>query len=123
MLGSIRTLELTLVVLQCPERSGARRLVAEEVEPEAMHNIDDLLAAIVKTLLGFLGRRICANVDVVAADGHFLAIHFVHRILLFNEVVCVRDDLVTSNDVLGIHLRQCPIPPAGFRDGLFALTL
>jgi hypothetical protein len=49
-----------------------------------------------------LGRGVGADVDVLAADGNFLAFSLVGGAIDLLEVVRVGDDLVTGNDVLQV---------------------
>lgn len=84
---SKRTLQLTQVVLLRSERPRTGRLVAEEIHPEAMDHVDDLLAGVVDTLLCLFCRRVCANVEVLAAEVDFLAVDLVYCALLFDQVV------------------------------------
>lgn len=48
----------------------------------------------------FLGRRVCADVDVVSALCDLPAVDFVDNVVDFFEGVGIGDDLVAGNDVL-----------------------
>lgn len=102
-----RTLQLRHVVLFGPERPCAGRLITQEVQAETIDDIDDLFAGVVETLFCFLGRGICANVKVLAASGDFLAVDFVYRTLLLDQIVGVGDNLIASDDVLYEHYQHC----------------
>ena len=97
---SQHTLELSLEILLGSKRPRATRLVAQEIQPEAINDVDDLLRSLLERLLLFFGGRICANVDVVGALCDFSAVDFVDDVINFFEVVGVGDDLVTGDDIL-----------------------
>ena len=97
---SQHTLELSLEILLSSERSRATRLVPQEIQPEAINDIDDLFRSLLERLLLFFGGRVCANVDVVGALGDLSAVDFVDDVINFLEIVGVGDDLVTGDDVL-----------------------
>ena len=86
-----------LLGLKCPRPT---RLIAQEVQSEAIDHIDDLFGPFFELLFLFLGRGVCANVDVVSALCDLSAVNFVDNIVDFFEGVGIGDDLVAGNDVL-----------------------
>lgn len=94
---------MTHVVLLCFECSCAGLFITQEVQPETMDDIDDLLASVVDALVGLFGGRVCANVEALTAERHFLTVDFVDGIVFFDEFVSVRDDLIISNNILGVR--------------------
>ena len=97
---SQHTFELSLEILLGSERPRATRLIPQEIQPEAIDDIDDLLRPFLERLLLFFGGRVCANVDVVGALCDLSAVDFVDNVIDFFEIVGVGDDLVTGDDVL-----------------------
>jgi hypothetical protein len=81
-------------------REIALLVEARLIQTEAVDDINDLLRAIFESLLAFLSRRVGANVDVVVANGDFLAVSFVGDAINLLEVVGVGDDLVIGDEVL-----------------------
>lgn len=75
-------------------------LVAQIIQSKAIDYIDDLLDIVVGALVGFFGGRICADVEALAAAGHHLTVDLVDGVVLIDEFVGIRDNLVTGNDVL-----------------------
>ncbi len=71
------------------------------LQPERVDDIDDLLLLVLDVVAAaFFGRGVGADVDVVAADGDFLAVGLVDGAVDFFDVVGVRDELVAGDDVL-----------------------
>lgn len=89
-----RTLQLALEILL--RAKGALHVV----QTESVNNINDLLGCLVECLLHFLGRRVGANVDVLAALGDFLAVDFVDDVVDLLEIPSVGDDFVTRDEIL-----------------------
>ena len=89
-----------------------------------MHNVDDLFRAIIDTLVGLFSRGICADVcrvkqsSVHCSEKNFarfskteltkaftpsldhLAVDFVNDTFLFDDVVTVRYDFITTDEIL-----------------------
>jgi len=81
---------------------------ARLVQAERVDDIDDLLRVLVRTLVvAALGRRVGADVDVLAADGDLFAVGFVDGAVDLLEVVGVGDELVAGDDVLKVTVLAC----------------
>jgi hypothetical protein len=65
-----------------------------------VHDIDDGDSGVLEFLLGFFGRSIGANINVVVANRDLLAVGLVYNTVNLFEVVRVGDDLVVGEEVL-----------------------
>lgn len=123
--GPSSTFELALEILLGAECAGARGLITEEIQPEGVDDVDNLLAAFLEPLVGFFGGRVGAGIcerschlipakstqagvwnrrgrptKVVGTQGDLLAVDLVNGIVDLLDVVTVGDDLVASHNVL-----------------------
>lgn len=96
------TFQLSHVILLRPKGTRARLFIAEEIESERVNNIDHLLGALIQPLFSFLGRGIGSNVECLAALGYLPAVDLIHYIVLLDQIIGIRDDLVTGNNVLRV---------------------
>ena len=94
------TLELTHKILLSLKRPITRRFITQEIISERVNHVNDLLCTLVKAFIRLLSRGVGPNVETFGAFRHFPAIDLEDRIILLNEVVGIRDDLVSSYNVL-----------------------
>lgn len=91
---------MSLEILLRGKRPPPSLLVAQEIQPEPINNIDDLLRALLERLLLFFGRRVGPNVDIVSALCDLSAVDLVDNIVNILKFVGIGDDLVAGYNVL-----------------------
>lgn len=91
---------MSLEILLRGKRPPPSLLVAQEIQPEPINNIDDLLRALLERLLLFFGRRVGPNVDIVSALCDFSAVDLVDNVVDILKFVGIGDDLVAGYNVL-----------------------
>lgn len=87
-------------ILLCPKGAGTRLFIAKKLQPEPVHDINDLLGTLVKRLFGFFGGWVTPHVELFTALRDFSAVDFVDDIIDLFEGVGIRDNLVIRDEVL-----------------------
>lgn len=97
----IRRLKVLLDGLHVPLEVAEVLLLVERglLETERMHNVDDLLSAVLEGLGLLLGRGVSSNVDLALGDDNLGGVELDDDIVDLLGLVCVGAELITRNDV------------------------
>ena len=95
-----RTFELALEVLFGCKSPLARVFIAKKAISKSVHHVNDLLCTVIKIFVCLFRGRVGANIEILATFGHLSAIDFINNIVLLNELIGIRDDLIAGDDVL-----------------------